>query len=443
MTMLNHILFVEDEADVLEAARVTLELAGFEVDVAADGQAALERLSPDWPGIVITDVKMPKLDGLELLSHVTGLDPELPVILVTGHGDVPMALDAVRRGAYDFIEKPVAPERLIEVAGRALKTRTLIRENRELRTRLSGGTPLENRILGHSEPMIHLRRMIETLANVDVDVLVHGETGTGKELVARALHDLGPRGAGRFVAVNCGGLPESVIESELFGHEQGAFTGAVRRRIGKLELANGGTLFLDEVETMPLHIQAKLLRVLQERTLERLGGNDIIGLNLRVVSATKTDLAVAAEQGAFRDDLYYRLSVARLDIPPLRSRLSDLPALFIHFVDQESRRIGREPPAVESDYLRGLLSQAWKGNVRELRNHAQRFILGLDDRRCEPGRHGLDAQLVDFERRVIETALANNNGRISDTADELGIPRKRLYLRMRRFGLDRTDYRQT
>ncbi|WP_417433173.1 sigma-54-dependent transcriptional regulator [Kiloniella sp.] len=450
MMVCKRVLLVEDEKDVREAAKVTLELEGFDVTEASSGDAAIAFLDDEWKGVIVTDVRMPGMNGMELLSKLKKRYPDLPVILVTGHGDVSMALSAVRSGAYDFIEKPVAPELLIDVVQRAMQTQNLILENKDLRDRLASMSKLEGRIIGSCGSIVELRKLLHNLAEADVDVLIHGETGTGKELIARALHDFSERKSGQFVALNCGALPESVIESELFGHEAGAFTGATKRRIGKIEFSASGTLFLDEIESMPMHLQVKLLRVLQERVVERLGGNATIPVDIRVIAATKCDLLELSKQGEFRDDFYYRLSVAQIEIPPLRERINDIPILFSHFVQLASDRLNKEVPIIENRHMDDLISRKWEGNVRELRNVAERFVLGISRRLTDviqtstnapENGSSLDEQLAIYEQRIVESALARNNGRVAETAIELGIPRKKLYLRMKRFGIDKTNFK--
>ena len=281
-------------------------------------------------------------------------------------------------------------------------------------------------------------------------MLIEGETGTGKELVARCLHDFSDRRGKKFVALNCGALPETIIESELFGHEAGAFTGAVKRRVGKLEFAHGGTLFLDEIESMPVSLQVKLLRVLQERTIERLGGNETIPVDVRVVAAAKVDLLTEAEAGRFRKDLYYRLNVAKIPIPTLRERRDDIPLLFLHFVQKACQRFNRPVPEVPQAHFANLMARPWAGNVRELSNAAERYVLGLSDMQTDDGAAdaeglpalSLDEQLDAYERQVLAAALRKNGGRISRTAESLGIPRKKLYLRMRRLDLRKEDFAQ-
>ncbi|WP_454016861.1 sigma-54-dependent transcriptional regulator [Azospirillum sp. Marseille-Q6669] len=442
------VLLIDDDDEVLDASRQTLELEGFAVEATTRPENALDRLGPSWLGVVVTDVRMPGLDGFALLDRVRTADPEVPVVLVTGHGDIAMAMRAVRGGAYDFIEKPAEPGHLVEVVRRALEHRRLVLENRSLRAQLAGGGSLEARIIGRSSAIERLRAAVAGLADAEVDVLLFGETGTGKELVARSLHDAGRRRSGNFVALNCGALPDTIIESELFGHEPGAFTGAQGRRIGKLEHADGGTLFLDEIESMPMHLQVKLLRVLQERVIERVGGNRPIPLDLRVVAATKVDLLRLAGEGKFREDLYYRLNVVTVPLPPLRERREDVPLLLRHFLDAASARARRPAPPVDAAALARLAAHGWPGNVRELRNVAERMALGLGDGLAGgavtgaggSGIEPLAEQMDRIEKQFIEDALARCGGRVGETADKLGITRKTLYLKMRHHGLQRGDF---
>lgn len=437
------VLFVDDEAQVRASHVQMLELEGFAVEGLESGERALPLLTRQWPGVLVTDVKMPGMDGIALLAAVQERDPELPVILLTGHGDVDMAVRAMRHGAYDFVEKPAEPARLLEAVHRAVDRRRLVLENRALRHELDALTDIEGLLIGKSSAMERVRRTVLDLAPVDVDVLIDGETGTGKELVARCLHDFGGRRAHPFVAINCGAMPESIVESELFGHEAGAFTGANRRRVGKVEHASGGTLFLDEIETMPLAVQARLLRVLQERTVVRVGGNDPIPVDLRVVAAAKGDLTAACAAGTFRDDLFFRLNVAAVSLPPVRDRLEDVPLLLAHFMHSAAQRFRRPAPEPGPALLAALGARDWPGNVREVRNEAERLVLGLtdvDDAAAVSGTAPLSERVGQFERQVIADALRDNQGRIGVTAEALGIPRKTLYLRMRKFGLHAEDY---
>jgi two-component system C4-dicarboxylate transport response regulator DctD len=347
-----------------------------------------------------------------------------------------MALRAMRDGAWDFLEKPADPVHLIETVRRALAHRRLLVENRRLRLSVAMDG-WEARLIGHSAPMVLLRERLQRIAGAATDILVLGETGTGKEVTARALHDFSGR-KGRFVAVNCGAIPETMLESELFGHEAGAFTGAKDKRIGKIEHADGGTLFLDEIESMPLSAQVRLLRVLQERVIERLGSNDEVAVDLQVVAATKADLHQLARQGRFREDLAYRLDIARVELPALSARRGDVALLFRHFLDLAARRQGRAAPHVDATFLADLDRRSWPGNVRELRNVAERYVLGLED--LPVGGSGssgetLEARMDRVERAILVDSLAEQDGRIGTTADALGISRKTLYLKMRKHGL--------
>ena len=319
------VLIVEDDANVRLGCEQALELEDIETQAVDSAEKARRLVAAGFPGVVITDIRLPGSDGMDLLRHLLSIDADLPVVLMTGHGDVSLAVQAMKMGAHDFIEKPFPSDYLVEVVRRALDKRRLTLEVRELRAQLQNRRSIEARLIGKSPQMERVRHLIGDLGNSAADVLIHGETGTGKELAARCLHDASPRSKGNFVAINCGGLPESLLDSEIFGHEAGSFTGAGKRRIGKVEHASGGTLFLDEIESMPMAVQIKFLRVLQERTLERLGSNTMVAVDCRVVAATKEDLRELADQGKFRADLYYRLNVAILPLPPLRERLEDIP----------------------------------------------------------------------------------------------------------------------
>ncbi|BCL76280.1 sigma-54-dependent Fis family transcriptional regulator [Jeongeupia sp. HS-3] len=432
------VLFIDDEEMIRHASCQTLNLAGFNVEGLADAESALPLLQANFPGVIVCDVRLPGIDGLQFLARSVAQDPELPVVLVTGHGDVAMAVQAMRAGAYDFIEKPFSSEQLIEVVRRAIEKRTLVLENRQLRRELQRRSGIEATLLGKGPSIEQLRRRITDLASTDADVLVFGETGTGKELVARCLHRYSDRADKPFVALNCGALPEQLFESEIFGHEAGAFTGAAKRRIGKIEYASGGTLFLDEIESMPLALQVKLLRVLQERELERVGGNEVIPVDCRIVTATKCDLKQLSEQGKFRLDLYYRLNVVTLNLSPLRERCEDIPLLFEHFVLQAALRYHRPAPIVSQGRVRELMLHGWDGNVRELRNVADRFVLGLlDDAPASEVPLDLPALVERFERNLIDDAMQRAGGQVSAASVSLGMPRKTLYDKIKRYGLGR------
>ncbi|MFI8610347.1 sigma-54-dependent transcriptional regulator [Pseudomonas sp. NPDC077649] len=436
------VIVVDDEAAIREAVQQWLELSGFTVRSCASAAEALALVDRDYPGIVVSDVRMPGSDGLQLLDKLLALDADLPVILVTGHGDVPMAVQALRQGAYDFIEKPFTPERLLDSVRRALDKRRLVCENRLLRQQVADKGRIESQLIGISRPMENLRRQILELAGTSVNVLIRGETGSGKERVARCLHDFSPRAGKAFAALNCAAIPETIFESELFGHESGAFTGAQAKRIGRIEHADGGTLFLDEVESLPLAQQVKLLRVLQEKTLERLGSNKSIQVDLRVISAAKPDLQGEVKAGRFREDLLYRLNVATLQIPPLRERREDIPLLFEHFARAAAERHGREVPPLAPSELARLLGHDWPGNVRELINAAERHALGLSSPPPAERFAGqaLAQQMEAFEAQCLHNALLQCQGNIAAVMEMLQLPRRTLNEKMQRHGLARGDY---
>jgi len=440
------VILIDDDPHLRQALCQTLDLAGLKVLPLAEANGLAERISRDWAGVVVSDIRMPGMDGLELLTHLHAQDPELPVLLITGHGDVPLAVQAMRTGAYDFLEKPFASDALLDSVRRALALRALVLDNRSLRLALSDRQQLSARLVGQSSAMLRLREQIGALAGTKADVLILGETGSGKEVVARALHALSRRRNGPFVAINAGALAESVVESELFGHEPGAFTGAQKRRIGKFEFANGGTLFLDEIESMSLDVQVTLLRLLQERVVERLGGNQLIPLDIRVIAATKEDLRQAADQGRFRADLYYRLNVAPLRISPLRERGEDVLVLFQHFADEASARHGLALNVLQPGQRAQLLRHTWPGNVRELQNVAERFALGLELALDEGASDGttasdlevsgnLSEQVEHFEKSLIAAELERSHSSMRSLAEALGVPRKTLHDKLRKHGL--------
>lgn len=437
-----NVVLLDDDDHLRTALEQTLDLAGLKVQSYASAAGVLEALPSEWAGVVVSDIRMPGIDGVELLEQLLEFDPQLPVLLITGHGDVALAVQAMRSGAYDFLQKPFASELLLDSVRRALAVRQLVIENRSLRLALADQQLLGARILGTSAKTQVLREQVSALAGLQADVLVLGETGSGKEVVARALHDLSNRSAAPFVAINAGALAESVIESELFGHEAGAFTGAQKKRIGKFEYANGGTVFLDEIESMSMDVQVKLLRLLQERVVERVGSNQLIPLDIRIIAASKEDLLVAAEAGRFRADLYYRLNVAQIMIPPLRSRSEDILPLFQHFVVHAcSKHQVEHEPCLTSAQKAELLSHEWPGNVRELQNAAERFALGLG--LAVTGREQLVAeqgvplsqQVEAFERSLIAAELAKPHSSLREVAEALQVPRKTLHDKIRKYNL--------
>ena len=440
--MLNSVIVVDDEASIRNAVEQWLSLSGFDVQLFTCAEDCLGQLPAHFAGVIVSDVRMPGMGGLALLTRLQQLDADLPVILLTGHGDVPMAVEAMRAGAYDFLEKPFSPEALLGSLRRALEKRQLILENRRLHEQADLREQIDGRLLGVSRSLQTLRRQVLELAPLPVNVLIRGETGSGKELVARCLHDFGPRADKPFVALNCSAIPEQLFEAELFGHESGAFTGAQGKRIGKLEYADGGTLFLDEIESMPLAQQAKLLRVLQEQKLERLGSNQSISVNLRVVAATKPDLLDEARAGRFREDLAYRLTVAELRLAPLRERREDIALLYDAFSRQAAERLGRSLQVLSGPQLSRLLCHAWPGNVRELANVAERDVLGLGEPQLPDTDVGqsLVAQQEAFEAQCLRAALTRHKGDIKAVLHELQMPRRTLNEKMQRHGLVREAF---
>ncbi|AEH33558.1 MULTISPECIES: sigma-54-dependent transcriptional regulator [Vibrio] len=442
------VFFIDDEADIRIAIAQSFELADLTARLFSSAEEALLAAKADGlPLVVVSDICLPGLSGQSLLNSIHHQDAEVPVILITGHGDISMAVQAMHDGAYDFIEKPFATERLIETIHRAIEKRHLTLENQQLKRSLKASQTLGPRIIGNTGNIQALRDTITHVADTQADILLFGETGTGKELVARSLHEQSSRRELNFVALNCGAVPENLIESELYGHEKGAFTGAETKRIGKFEHAQGGTLFLDEIESMPMQAQIRLLRVLQERVIERVGSNTLIPLDIRVIAATKVDLKQAAQAGTFRQDLYYRLNIVTLDIPPLRQRKEDIPALFHHFLLVAAARYGKAATALSQPEMQRLISHDWPGNVRELRNAAERYVLlgklaQLGDN--EPSQKlptHLVEQVAEFEKSVIEQALIECGGRINETMERLNVPRKTLYDKMQRYGLDKELYK--
>ncbi len=440
------ILLVEDDPIVRVGSEQAFQLAGLNVESFSSAELVRKHITPDFPGIVITDVKLPGMSGLELLLLVKSIDQGVPVILVTGHGDVTMAVQAMRGGAYDFIEKPYSSEQLVEVARRALEARSLMLEVHTLRRQLEGRKGIEATLLGKSAAMQEIRSLILDVADTGADVLIYGDTGAGKEIVARCLHDYSHRQKNNFVAINCGAIPEAIFESEMFGHESGSFTGASKRQVGKMEFADKGTLFLDEVESMPMSLQVKLLRALQERKIERLGSNELVSVNVRIIAAAKMDLKELSDQQRFRSDLYYRLNLIVLNLPPLSERREDIPELFEHFVLQAADRYNRAAPVVSTSQMHRLMAHSWRGNVRELRNIADRFVLGIPGKEDSIIQQPIqDAPLAEqvrhFERALIEVELRKHRGNVNPICEALGLPKQTLYHKMQKYQLVAEEYK--
>lgn len=436
--MIPRVLLVDDDDRMRNSTAQALELAGFAVEPLASGEEALALAGPGFAGAVVSDIRMPGMDGMTLLSRLHEIDAELPVILVTGHAEVPLAVEAIRGGAYDFIEKPFVVQELATVIRRAVDHRGLVLANRRLRAVAGKRDDLEARLPGRTPVMVDLRHRLRAIGASDADALIIGPTGAGKEVAARALHDMSPRAGHPFIAINCAALPQALIESELFGHEAGAFPGALRPRYGKFEHARGGVVLLDEIGSMPLDLQAKLLRVLQERVITRLGSNDPVALDVRFIATSKTDLADLVRHGAFREDLYWRLNVAVLHVPPLSARREDIPLLFLQLVRESAARHSVPERDVPPAFLSGLAARDWPGNVRELRNLAERVVLGLEGTET-PQADGarLAERVAAFERSLIAGAIAAHGGRLRAVYETLGISRKTLYEKMQKYGLDR------
>jgi len=455
MKIHGNVIFVEDEKKLNLVYKRDLQCMGYEVDCFESAEKALPHIIPDWPGVLVSDVMMPDMDGLTLMKKVKKIDPDLPVILVTGIGDIQMAVQAIKDGAYDFIEKPFEMESLHKILLHALEKRRFVMELRKLRAEIASLDETANIIIGRSPVMEMLRQVVRNVAESPADVLILGETGTGKELVAKSLHSMSRRKEHPFVPIDCGAIPETIIESELFGHEVGAYTGAHQRRIGKFEYANHGTVFLDEIENMPLHLQPKLLRVLQERVVCRMGSNELIKLDIRVLAASKVDLKNACDQNLFRKDLFYRLNVVQIPLAPLREHKEDIPLLFQHFVKQSALRHNHSEPKISKDYMRDLLMGSWEGNIRELKNEAEKYALGLN---LDEGylshsmkisssfqhfqKKSLDfsGQMSEFEKIIIENELICHKGNIKKVLDSLKIPRQTLRDKMKRYELHRKNY---
>ncbi len=437
------ILLIDDEPDLRASTAQALDLAGFETQDFAQGERALEFLGFGYPGIVVSDIRMPGLDGLSLMNRIHEIDRDIPVILITGHGDVQLAVRAMREGAYDFLEKPFSPSQLAEIAARAVEYRRLVLENRVLRAAAGQSDDLEARLVGRSNAMVDLRRRIRTIAPSDADVLIVGETGSGKDLVARALHDLSLRARQPFVAVDCAALPAQLIESELFGHEVGAFPGALRARSGKFEHVRGGTVLLDDIASMPLDVQGRLLRVIEQRVVTRLGSHDPIPLDIRFIATSRVPLEDEVAAGRFRADLLYRLAVVTLQVPALAARREDVPLLFLKLVAEAAARHRVDPAPPSPTVIAGIAARPWPGNVRELRNAADRYALGLglDQTPAETGEpRRLADRVADFERREIEAALAAHAGALKPVYESLGLSRKTLWEKMQKYGIDKSGF---
>ena len=445
------ILVIDDEKNILSSLKTALSLEGFSAVVAGSGEVGLEKLEEETIDLVLLDVKLPGIDGIEVLKRIRRRKPHLHVVMMSGHGTIQTAMEAVKLGAIDFIEKPLSTERLVLTIRNALRLEKLEQENIELRAEWDK----QFRIVGSSPQLAKVLEQINITGPTQSRVLILGENGTGKELVARAIHEAGPRASRAFVKVNCAAIPSELIESELFGHVKGAFTGASSARKGKFELADGGTIFLDEIGDMKLEMQSKLLRVLQEGEFERVGGENTISVDVRVISATNRDLEKMVNEGVFRQDLYYRLAVIPIAVPPLREHADDIPELVEYFCARICQENNRSPVSLSEDAISLLKSYSWPGNVRELQNIIERLVimnreeiidrsdveaalpqtLQIPGEQTVPDDKPLKEVVSDFERLVIEQSLRRNAGHVSRTAKQLGLERSHLYKKMRAYGI--------
>jgi len=451
----HRILVVDDEESLREVLTIMLHREGYQVESAANGEQAALRLNENRFDLVISDIKMPKLNGMELLRQIKERYPETLVLMITAFSSTDEAVEAMKQGAYDYITKPFQNEEIRLIVRNALERASLQKENQALKRELGERFSFHN-IVGKSKRIRDVFDLIERVAGAKTSILVTGESGTGKELVARAIHFNSPRRERPIVAINCGAIPENLLESELFGHEKGAFTGATQAKPGLFEVAHGGTLFLDEVGELPTSMQVKLLRVLQEQEIRRVGGTRDIGVDVRLVAATNKDLEAEVEGGRFREDLFYRLNVIRIDLPPLRERLEDIPLLVDHFL---GRFAGAAPPTVSEEMMRILVDYPWPGNIRELENVIERcMVLGHGDQLqpdgLPPQMHqastratdtiedlpddglDLDAYLGGIEKRLLEQALDRCGGVRKKAAQMLGITFRSIRYRLAKYDLD-------
>ncbi len=446
------VLIVDDEEGIRESLTGIFEDEGYEVLSAPSSEEALKIIKERTPDIIFLDVWLPEMDGLEALSRINEMEKEVPVIIISGHGNIELAVKATRLGAYDFLEKPLSLDKVLLVAQRALERKKLEIENRVLKADLEKKWQL----VGDSEKMRALTQQIEMAAQSNSRVLILGESGTGKELVARLLHERSPRSNGPFIEVNCAAIPQELIESELFGHEKGSFTGASERKIGKFELANEGSLFLDEIGDMTLQTQAKVLRVLESQVFQRVGGAKSIKVDVRIIAATNKDLSEEVKRGGFREDLFFRLNVIPITVPPLRERKDDIPQLAKFFIEVFASDSGTRPKGLEPEVARMFQSYSWPGNIRELRNAVERLMimvpspvisatditaLGMFD----PGRGVIESDFFSyatlreardaFEKDFICRKLQENDWNISRTADAISVERSNLHKKIKSYGI--------
>lgn len=454
--MRNGVLVVDDDVKIANMISVWLKKRGHEVTVINAGQAAVQWIESHDPVLILLDVRLPDISGIEVLQEILKQRPQSYIIMISAHADVQIAVECIKHGACDFLEKPFEFAAFDAKVNQIFKQFTLEEQVAELKRELGASYKFKS-LIGNSGSMRRVFHSVELASKSDVTVLIEGESGTGKELVARAIHAQGAQKEGPFIAVNCGAIPENLLESELFGHEKGSFTGAIARKIGKFEQASGGTMFLDEIADLPLPLQVKLLRVLQEREIERLGGTGPIPVQVRVLAATNQNLKKMIQEGKFREDLYYRLNVFPIKIHPLRERKEDIPELFVHFV--EKHRAGNSPIKTDEYALRKLEEYDWPGNVRELENFVERLMLLLGDRKIitEKDIHSLTSEddgsnnssaimeggskrkraLEDTEKEILQKALEQANGNVSAAAKNVQMSRDTFYRKMKKYMISR------
>ncbi len=445
------VLIVDDEADSRDALAELTQRWGYDVQTASDGAEALRRAIEWHPDVILTDLVMPNMDGLWLLRALRAELPDCPVVLLTGRGTIQTAVQAIKEGAYDFIEKPLEVPRLRIVLERALEKKETMREVQLLRRRLAALAPGTD-LIGSGPAMQKVFELVKRVAPSNASVVVTGQSGTGKEVVARAIHNLSPRKDKPFVALNCSAIPATLIESELFGYERGAFTGADQRRLGNFELAHNGTLFLDEIGELPLEVQAKFLRVLEERKIRRLGGRSEVEVDVRVLCATNRDLKEEIRRGRFREDLFFRLHVFTIELPTLRERREDVPVLVHHFIEKFNAETGKRVQGVTPAAMATLQGYAWPGNIRELRNTVERAMILVDgdvigEEQLPPDmqasrpeaatlRVPLGIPIEQIEKEYILASLQRNGGNKARTAELLGISEKTLYNKLNRYAAE-------
>ena len=448
------ILLVDDDDSLRRVLEFQLVEAGYRVVSESDGREALNRYSGEEFDCVITDWRMPKMTGSQVVQQLTAINSEIPIIVITAFGDVETAVEAMRRGAFDFITKPFNRQDILLTVEKALKYGSALAENRRLRRQVNENFRIEN-VIGTSESMRAVFDLVERVSKTNVTVLIEGESGTGKELIAKGIHASGTRRDGAFIAINCAAIPETLIEAELFGYKKGAFTGAAQESKGKFEEANGGTLFLDEISSMPLQSQTRLLRVLQEQEITRLGENSPRKIDVRIIAATHENLPELIKENSFREDLYYRLAVVPIVIPPLRERREDIPVLTEFFVTRSASKHRVKPPKVGREVFKLFFDYPWMGNVRELENMVERMVVLSDgdtltrDDIPESVRNPSSSNgelwfslptdsinLDHLEREIIRTSLARHDGNQSQTSKYLGITRSALMYRMQKYGLE-------